>query len=183
MHDMVLRSESGYRFESRRRDVACAPPDLVRLLDVWREHAGAGWLPHPSNATFEAFLFMIGRVHLVEVGADGQFRYRLYGTGGAYPVDAHKRTTAAIRPAEFRALVEAHYRECVAERAPVYREILLAGPRRSARIARLLLPYACDGQVPDLIVTGFVEEPGVADVFRDPDFGAMSDDLVLEDPD
>jgi hypothetical protein len=178
-----IAQPGGYRFETARHDLALAPADLARLLDVWREQAGAGWLPHPSSATFDAFVFMIGRVHLVELGADGTFRYRLYGTGSHYPIDAHKATTARIRPAAFRALVEASYVECAAERAPVYRDIRLVGPRRSARMHRLLLPYACDGRTPDLIVTGFVEEPGLADIFRDPEFHATRDDLVLEDPD
>jgi len=182
MHERV-QSAGGYRFESRRSDIAAAPADLVHLHDVWRGHAAADRLPHPCKATFDSFLFMIGRVHLVEIGADGTLYYRLYGTGSAYPIDAHKRTTASIRPAAFRTLVEESYRECVAEAGPVYREVAVTGPRRAARMHRVLLPYASDGRTPDLIVTGFYEEPGLADIFRDPAFCPMTDDLVLEDPD
>jgi hypothetical protein len=178
-----LAGSGGYKFASKRFDVAQAPADLRHLLDVWREHAGAGWLPHPSSATFDAFLFLIGRVHLVDAAADGTFRYRLYGTASVYPLDVHKRTTAAIKPAALRALVEADYRECVAEAVPIYREVTMAGPRRSGKLRRLLLPYASDGKTPDLLVVGIDEEPALADIFRDPLFHMSFDDLVLEDPD
>jgi len=182
MHDAVHAAGS-YRFESFRRDVATAPDDLARLLEIWRELAGAGRLPHPRQATFDAFVFMIGRVHLVDVRADGRLYYRLYGTGSGYPLDVHKRSTASIRPAGFRALVEQHYRECVAERVPIYREIVVTGPRRTGRMFRLLLPYACDGATPDLIVNGFVEDRDMAETFRESEFRALTEDLVLEDPD
>ncbi len=167
-----LNSQAGYRFASRRLAEAHAPPRLTRLLATWRSQCGADAIPAPHLARFEPFTFALGHIHLIDVLPEGGFHFRIFGTASFHPLDYHKRDTADIRPVALRDLVEADYRAVHALAEPMLHEVELTGPRLSGIYRRILLPYAEPGQTPSLLVSGIEEEPGVADVFRDPVFRA-----------
>lgn len=164
--------QAGYRFASRRLPEAQAPPRLARLLATWRSQCGADAIPAPHLARFEPFTFALGHIHLIDVLPEGGFHFRIFGTASFHPLDYHKRDTADIRPVALRDLVEADYATVVERGEPMLHEVELAGPRRTGIYRRILLPYAEPGQKPSLLVSGIEEEPGVADVFRDPVFRA-----------
>jgi hypothetical protein len=167
-----LNQQAGYRFASRRLAEADAPPRLARLLATWRAQCGPLAIPPPHLARFEPFTFALGHIHLIDVLPEGGFHFRIFGTASSHPLDLHKRDTADIRPLAFRDLVEADYATAVERGGPILHSVELAGPRRSGIYRRILLPYAEPGQKPSLLVSGIEEEPGVADVFRDPAFRA-----------
>jgi len=167
-----VNQQAGYRFASRHLPEAAAPPRLARLLETWRAQCGSLAIPPPHLARFEPFTFALGHIHLIDVLPEGGFHFRIFGTASFHPLDYHKRDTADVRPAAFRDLVEADYGTVVARAEPMLHEVELTGPRRSGIYRRILLPYAEPGRTPSLLVSGIDEEPGVADVFRDPVFRA-----------
>lgn len=170
---------SDLRFGSRVLPEGLASARIARLLDVWREQCAGRAMPPPELARFEPFAFAVGHLHLIDVRPDGSFFYRIFGTASSYPLDFHKRSTAEIQPAEFRNLVEGHYRECVAAGKPILREISIDGARRTGRFVRVLLPYGESGAAPTLLIAGIEEESGISDVFRDPAFMAGTARLAV----
>ncbi len=170
---------SDLRFESRMLPEGLASARMARLLDVWREQCADRAMPPPELARFEPFAFAVGHLHLIDVRPDGSFFFRIFGTASNYPLDFHKRTTAEIQPAEFRDMIEGHYRECVAAGAPTLRDVSIGGARRAGRFVRVLLPYGESGGAATLLIAGIEEDPGISDVFRDPAFMAGPSRLAI----
>jgi hypothetical protein len=171
---------TGFRFASRPLAEDEAPPRLARMLAAWRSQCGDHTMPPPEYAGFDPFVFAVGYLHLIEARADGSFFYRIFGTASYYPLDYHKRETSVIVPPAFRSLVESDYRACVAAAAPVLHEVELAGPMRTGRYRRLLLPYGPPGGQPTLLVAGCEEEPGLGEVVRDAVFRPQPVEMAIE---
>lgn len=168
---------SGCRFLSRRADLSHARPRLAHALDVWRAQCAGAAMPPPELARFDAFMFAIGRLHLVEVRGGGRFYFRVYGSSGMQYLDYHRRETAQMQPPAFRAVVEQDFAEAVAAGAPVLHETEAAIPRRTCRYQRLMLPYGPPAGPAKLLLAVLDEEneADVAAVFRDPMFAVVAD--------
>ncbi len=168
-----------FRFTSRPIPEDAASRRLVRLLATWREQCAGGTMPLPECAGFDPFMFAVGHMHLIDVLANGGFFYRIFGTASYHPIDYHKRETSDVVPDALRALVESDYRACVETAAPVLREIEIAGPQRAGRYRRLLLPYGPPGGPVALLMAGAEEDPGLADILRDPVFRPQPAEFAL----
>ncbi len=169
-----------FRFSSRVLAEDAAPPRLARLLAAWRGQCEGRAMPPPESAGFDPFVFAVGYLHLIEARADGTFFYRIFGTASYYPLDYHKRETSVIVPPAFRDLVDADYRACVETAAPVLNDVEIAGPQRTGRYRRLLLPYGPPSGRPTLLVAGCEEEPGLGDVVRDAVFRPQPVEMAYE---
>ncbi len=124
-------------------------PDLAEALDYWELRRGARFAPVRADIEPLDLVKVLPRVMLADVTPDPlDFRYRLSGTGiarihGSEPTGLRPRE---LEPAEYGALIDRHYRQCVAERRPMLHLILLDARHRSRAYARLLLPLSEDGE-------------------------------------
>jgi hypothetical protein len=124
-------------------------PDLAEAFGYWEEKRGARFAPARGDIEPLDLVQVLPRVMLADVTYDPvEFRYRLSGTGiarihGAEPTGLRPRD---LEPAEYGALIDRHYRQCVAERRPLLHLIILDATHRSRAYARLLLPLSNDGE-------------------------------------
>jgi hypothetical protein len=124
-------------------------PDLAEALGYWEQKRGARFAPARADIEPLDMVQVLPRVMLADVSHDPlEFRYRLSGTGiarihGAEPTGLQPRE---LEPAEYGALIDRHYRQCVAERRPLLHLIILDATHRSRAYARLLLPLSNDGE-------------------------------------
>lgn len=129
---------------------------LSRLYDLWAGLRGERPLPERTTFTPEILKPWLGNLLLIDVGADGQYRYRLYGSNFVYRfgVEMTKRTVDDLPP-EQSAAIRRDYDAVVRTLVPLSRlytsdfEILdvnrKAGFRRLETWERLVLPLANKG--------------------------------------
>jgi hypothetical protein len=120
-------------------------PRLRLLLAFWNDQRGAAALPACAAIDAIALWGWLGNLMLVEAAGEGEFRYRVYGTGLAeyYGRDLTGKTTAALR-ADVRELVCREY----AEVRRTARPLLVTHTRRVREqpmlVEKLILPFAGD---------------------------------------
>ncbi len=168
----AIFEEGGFRATMQPLDLGLARPRVRGVLDVWLDQRAAAAMPAPDCARFDAFTFAIGRLHLIEVRADGHYFFRIFGSMGSRHLDFHRRETVEIRPAAFRSLIECGIAEVVAGGAPLLHDIAVEIPRRRCSYQRLLLPYGPPAGPAELLLvcTDEENEKDAAEVFRDPMF-------------
>ena len=90
---------------------------LSRLYDLWAGLRGERPLPERTTFTPEILKPWLGNLMLIDVGADGQYRYRLYGTNFVFRfgVEMTGRTLDDLPP-EQSATIRQDY-DAVVERA------------------------------------------------------------------
>ena len=129
---------------------------LSRLYDLWVEVRGERPLPERTAFTPEILKPWLGNLLLIDVGIDGQYRYRLYGSNFVYRfgVEMTKRTVDDLPP-EQSAAIRRDYDAAVRTLTPLSRlytsdfEILdvnrKVGFQRLETWERLVLPLADKG--------------------------------------
>jgi hypothetical protein len=126
-----------------------AYPVLADALDYWEHKRGARFAPARADIEPLDMVQVLPRIMLADVSYEPlEFRYRLSGTGiarvhGAEPTGLQPRE---LEPAEYGALIDSHYRQCVTERRPFLHLIILDTTHRARAYARLLLPLSSDGE-------------------------------------
>jgi hypothetical protein len=132
-----------------------AHPRLRGLLSFWNERRGVRAMPARDAIDPIALWKWLGHLILVEGAADGEFRYRVYGTGLAeyYGRDLTGKTTAALRP-DVRALVREEYATVCRDARP----LLVTHTRRvhdhRTQVEKLILPFSSDGRTVDRLLAG-----------------------------
>lgn len=132
-----------------------AHPRLRGLLAFWNARRGAAAMPPRAAIDPLALWEWLGHLMLIESASDGEFRYRVYGTGLAeyYGRDLTGKTTAALRP-EVRALVCQEYAAVCESRWP----LLVTHTRRIREqrlpVEKLILPFSADGTRVDRLLAG-----------------------------
>ncbi len=129
---------------------------MSRLYDLWLELRGDRLLPERTVFTPEILKPWLGNLLLIDVGADGRYRYRLYGSNFVYRfgVEMTKRTVDDLPP-EQSAAIRGDYDAVVRGFNPLSRlytndfEILdvnrKVGLQRMETWERLVLPLANKG--------------------------------------
>jgi len=132
-------------------------PRLRLLLAFWNDRRGSGTMPTSAAIDAIALWAWLGNLMLVEAAGEGEFRYRVYGTGLAeyYGRDLTGKTTAALRP-DVRELVRREY----AEVCRTARPLLVIHTRRVREqpmpVEKLILPFAGDrGDVARLLAGAY----------------------------
>ncbi len=129
---------------------------LSRLYDLWSGLCAGRSLPERTSFTPEILKPWLGNLLLIDVAADGQYRYRLYGSNFVYRfgVEMTKRTVDDLPP-EQSAAIRRDYDAVVRTFLPLSRiytsdfEILdinrKVGFKRLETWERLVLPLADKG--------------------------------------
>ena len=129
---------------------------LSRLYDLWNGLCAGRSLPERTSFTPEILKPWLGNLLLIDVGAGGQYRYRLYGSNFVYRfgVEMTKRTVDDLPP-EQSAAIRGDYDAVVRALQPLSRlytsdfEILdvnrKVGFQRLETWERLVLPLANKG--------------------------------------
>ena len=156
-------------------DVDCDRyPEISRAIAYWREKKGVRALPGRGDIDPLDFAAYLPRVMMAEVSYDPlEFRYRVAGTG-VFKMHGEELTRKRARdllPAEFGALIHAHYCEVIARRAPLLHLIQLDTGETTTSYARIILPLAGDGTTIDRLLTVECYEDNLADLQRF--FGAV----------
>lgn len=132
-----------------------AHPSLRKLLEFWVAKRGAG--PLPTRRAIDALELWdwLGHLILIEVVPEGEFRYRVYGTGLAeyYGRDLTGKTTASLRP-EVRDLVRREYAEVCQTARPLLVTHTRRVRSRPTAVAKLILPFSGDGRTVDCLLAG-----------------------------
>ncbi len=132
-----------------------AHPRLKDLLAFWNARRGTRAMPARDALDPLALWRWLGHLILIEAASDGEFRYRVYGTGLAeyYGRDLTGKTTAQLRH-DVRALVCREY-EQVCQTA---RPLLVTHTRRVRHqptpVEKLILPFSSDGRTVDRLLAG-----------------------------
>ena len=124
---------------------------LEQALEYWRCQSGERAMPRRADIDPTEIPRLLPDIMLVEVLADGRYRYRLIGTENAreHGTNATGRYLDEVLPGpEYRAHVLRLYDECVGSGRPLYSECLFMsalhhGPERHTKV--LFLPLADDG--------------------------------------
>lgn len=156
-------------FELRASEVvdlgAIPNPILASLHEAWLRWKG--WRPYPSLSRFQPAEVPenVGRLHLVEVLADGSFRFLHYGAMVTNPdaMDMTGRTTAEYRDAAFRALVESNYAEAAARGTAMCRSIKAVSGDGPYEYVRIVLPFGERGVEFLVVGTQRVNVPAALD--------------------
>jgi hypothetical protein len=130
-------------------------PDLLRAHDYWRRKRMGRFAPRRSDIDPSELIEVLPRVMLVDVQREPlDFRYRLSGTGicDVHGSDLTGRRPRELLPAAYGALVERHYRECVARRSPLLHLVMLDSAEKLRSYARLLLPLSEDGEAVTMLL-------------------------------
>lgn len=149
------------RFRKCWAEPMALPPsdsDLARLFDYWTDQRGGGDAT-PARALIrpEELAFMLGRLNMIEVRPHApRFWFRIFGTAiGRYRSDDMTgRSTDALAPRDYRAVVEAHFADAHARRVPTLHQIYISNGTLIRKYRRLILPYASDGDPAGILLTG-----------------------------
>jgi len=133
-------------------------PDLAAALDYWRGKRAGRFAPARADIDPAEMTDFLPRVLLADVlrTADGglDFRYRLCGTGicTVHGTDLTEQRPSELLPPAYGRLIESHYRDVVAVRAPCAHIILLNTDRVSRSYARVLMPLSEDGEAVTMLM-------------------------------
>jgi hypothetical protein len=135
---------------------------LQEALAYWRGKAATRPMPSRADIDPAEIPKLLADIMLVDVPADGRYRYRLIGTGNAqeHGINATGRALDEVLPgAEYKAHVLSLYDECVRSRRPLYSECLFMTPRH--RMAErhtkvLFLPLSEDGESVNMVLVAQV---------------------------
>ena len=125
---MAPKSNDGapsVEFEYQTLDQIPEPvPRLTAAYAAWSAASKVDGIARRQDIEIETIRDAIGHVGIVDVLRDGQFRYRLFGSGlvAALGYDATGRLSSDLTPASYAAVITAQYGEVVARRAPVVHE-------------------------------------------------------------
>ncbi|MEI6985834.1 MAG: PAS domain-containing protein [Rhodospirillaceae bacterium] len=147
---------------------------LTRLYDLWQERCGDRALPDRADFPPEVLKPWLGNLILIEIGEDGHYRYRLYGSAFVYRfgVEMTKRSIDDLPPEQSAAIRE-EYDAVVKSGNPMSRLYTSGfdifdinrrlGIKRVETWERLVLPLASGGgRVAMLMVAAYeqsVTEP------------------------
>lgn len=135
--------------------LACIPNDKLReLLAYWRTQCGGRSMPRRCDIDPTAVRKNVGRMHLLEVEAAGQYRYRIYGSAVTNPdlLEMTGRTTRDYRDQEFAGLVTSHMDEAFRLAAPTCYRIKALTDGKPYHYIRLILPLGNGSQVTHFLV-------------------------------
>lgn len=140
---------------------------LIELRDLWERKRGERAMPDRADFPPEILKPWLGNLLLIDVGDDGGYRYRLYGSNFVFRfgVEMTKRSVDDLPP-EQSAVIRADYDEVVQSRQPLARrytsgfEIIDINRRLETKRVetweRLVLPLASGGdKVTVLMVAAF----------------------------
>lgn len=138
-------------------DVDCGRyPEIAEVLAYWRAKKGDREFPARSDIDPLEFPRALPRVMMAEVTYHPlEFRYRVAGTGlfAMHGQELTGKLARELQPPEFGALIQRHYSEAVARRAPLLHVIELTLDYLTTSYARLILPLSNDGKVIDRLIT------------------------------
>jgi PAS domain len=125
-------------------------PKIAAAYAYWRGKSAGRKLPRRGDIEPTEIPQLLRDIMLVDVLADGRYRYRLIGTGNteAHGFSATGRYLDEVLPGdEYKAHVLGLYGECVRERRALYSECLfLSAQRAPARHTKVLfMPLSEDG--------------------------------------
>lgn len=125
-----------------------------RLFEWWRDRARGRAMPQRGDLEPTELGWALGHFSLIEIGADGQFTYRIDGThiAALTGVDMTGKRVDLYPRARSRQLILDSYRELAATGRPlcIYMDTELDG--RWVNLEILLLPFAdSDGRVSHLM--------------------------------
>jgi hypothetical protein len=130
-------------------------PRLRNLLTFWETRRGERAMPAREALDPLVLREWLGHLMLIEAVDDGQFRYRVYGTGLAEYLgrDLTGKTTAVLR-SDVRAVVCQEY----ATVCRTARPLLVMHTRRIREqptpLEKLILPFSSDGRTVDRLLAG-----------------------------
>ena len=138
---------------------AIRSPALRRLAGYWQQrHRPRGGLPGRSDIDPSDFVWLLGRVFLIEVLQERpelDFRFRLFGSQMAqvYGRDLTGRRLSEIDDREFSAALRPDYMAVVETGLPSHRRGRLEWSGRGhIGYERILLPLAGDGERVDMLL-------------------------------
>jgi hypothetical protein len=125
-------------------------PRMHAAFSYWLGKAAGRPIPRRADIDPGEIPKLLRDIMLVDVLADGRYRYRLIGTANtqAHGVSATGRYLDEVLPGnEYKAHVLRLYDECVQERRPLYSESLFLSPEGApARHTKVLfMPLSEDG--------------------------------------
>ena len=126
-------------------------PRLQDALDYWSRKLAGRSMPRRAEIDPVEIPSLLQHLMLIEVLANGRYRYRLIGTGNAEAqgINATGRYLDEVLPgAAYKTHVLELYDECIRARRPLYWECLFVSPqdRRPERRTKVLfLPLSEDG--------------------------------------
>jgi|GEM_PF-474981 len=126
-----------------------AAEPLALLLARWRAACDGEDCPRgPAEAYVPHDIRgLTGKVNIIDVGADGDFRFRLFGKRNHRLLHEMIPGSAisTISVPGYRDLLRRHYGEAALQRRPTLSRIEIDGDTRRSRYTRLLLPLSGDG--------------------------------------
>jgi hypothetical protein len=130
-------------------------PRLRNLLAFWNAKRGDRMLPARTAIDALDLWEWLGNLLLIESAPEGEFRYRVYGTGLAeyYGRDLTGKTTAALRP-EVRAVVRGEYAAVCRSGQPLLVTHTRHVREQPTRVEKLILPFSGDGCTVDRLLAG-----------------------------
>ncbi len=147
--------------------------DLGRLFALWTAQRGTAPSPNRSMIRAEELAFMLGRLNVIEVRAAApRFWFRIFGTEiGKYRTDEMTgRSTEALVPRDYRAVIESHFAEAHARQQPTHHQIYLSNGPVVRKYRRIILPYATDGDEAGILLTGSHFPESTKEVVQSEDF-------------
>jgi hypothetical protein len=130
---------------------------LETAFRYWRGKAAGRAMPRRADIDPIEIPKLLPAVMLVDVLADGRYRYRLIGAENvrAHGLNATGRYLDEVLPGADKALVLGLYDECVRERRALYSEcVFLSSARRAAErhTKVLFLPLSEDGETVNIVL-------------------------------
>jgi hypothetical protein len=137
-------------------DVDCDRyPEIARVLAYWRKQRGERELPARADIDPLDFAPYLSRVMMAEVSYDPLvFRYRVAGTGifAMHGEELTRKLAHELTPPAYGALIQQHYTEAVARRAPILHVVHLNIDSVAASYARIILPLSSDARTIDRLL-------------------------------
>jgi hypothetical protein len=140
----------GSKVKAIELDVDCGRyPEIERALVYWRKQKGERELPARADIDPLDLATVLPRVMMAEVSYDPLvFRYRVAGTGifTLHGQELTGKLAHELTPPAYGALIQQHYGEAIARRAPILHVIHLQIDFTETFYARIILPLSGDGQ-------------------------------------
>lgn len=133
-----------------------ASPKLKRLYDYWTAKRGGRAMPARADIDPLDFAWILGNVSLIEVGADGDFRWRLDGSNLAtfFGCDMTGRPVSQYPFPNHVESLRASMREAAEARAPIRTLRRFSTDAHRWDYESLFLPLSADGKHVDMLLQG-----------------------------